>query len=83
MQGGQIKEPNDLRFEKLKLFSRGKLWDPSSDWDKWIDKIQKKRNAIHAFNNRDIETPTDFLDDLLKYDEFLDIVDSRLPYPDY
>lgn len=82
MQRGQIKEPNDMRFEELKQFSRGILWAPSSDWDKWIDKIQKKRNAIHAFNNRDIETPTNFLDDLLKYDEFLDIVDGRLPYPD-
>lgn len=80
-QKGQLIEPNDMSFEKLKQFSRGKLWDPSSDWDNWIDKIQKKRNAIHAFNSRDIETAIEFLDDLSKYDEFIDEVDGRLPYP--
>lgn len=80
-QKGQQIEPNDMSFERLKQFSRGILWPQSSDWDKWIEKIQKKRNAIHAFNNRDIETSDEFIDDILKYDEFINIVDSRLPYP--
>ena len=78
---GQLIEPNDMSFERLKQFSRGILWAQSSDWDNWIDKIQRKRNAIHAFNNRDIETSDEFIDDILKFDEFIDVVDCRLPYP--
>ena len=81
-QKAQIVEPNDMSFEKLKQFSRGILWDQSSDWDKWIDRIQKKRNAIHAFNDRDIGTAAEYLDDIRRYDRFIDLLDGRLPYPD-
>lgn len=79
---GAIIEPNDLSFENLKQFSREKLWAQGSNWDKWVDYIQYKRNAIHAFNTRDIGTPFDFLDSLEQFKKFIEIIDERIPYPD-
>lgn len=73
--------PNNLRFETLKQFSRGILWDEGSIWDSWIEKVQHKRNAIHAFNTKDIGSPTEFLEDINRFWEFISMVDSRLPYP--
>jgi hypothetical protein len=79
---GSLIEPNDMRFENLKQFSRGILWDKASDWDNWVERIQQKRNAIHAFNDRDIGTSIEFLEDIDMFNEFINIIDSRLPYPD-
>lgn len=74
-------EPNNMRFEDLKQFSRGIIWDKASDWDKWVESVQQRRNAIHAFNDRDIGTAIEFLEDIDKFTEFIKIIDLRLPYP--
>jgi hypothetical protein len=58
------------------------LWDKASDWDNWVKRIQQKRNAIHAFNDKDIGTFIGFLEDIDMFIEFINIIDSRLPYPD-
>jgi len=79
---GNLAEPNDMSFEGLKQFSRGILWDHGSEWDNWVESIQQKRNAIHAFNNRDIGASMDFMENIDKFSIFIDIIDSRLPYPD-
>ncbi len=80
---GTMIAPNDLKFENLKQFSRGILWESGSDWDDWIERIQYKRNAIHAFNTRDIGSSMEFLKDIDNFYEFISIIDSRLPYPDH
>lgn len=79
---GEIIEPNDMRFEYLKQFSRGILWDKGSEWDGWIEMIQQRRNAIHAFNDRNIGTPFELIENIEKYNTFIDVIDARLPYPD-
>ena len=78
---GQMVKPNDLSFEILKQFSRDILWNQGSDWDKWIERIQFKRNAIHAFNSRDIGDKAEFESDLIKFYDLIDLIDGRLPYP--
>lgn len=79
---GKIIEPNDLKFEVLKQFSRDKLWSKNDSYDKWIDKIQLRRNAIHAFNYRDIGNPKEFLEDINYFYSFIRRIDDQLPYPD-
>lgn len=75
-------EPNDMKFEGLKQFSRGILWHQTSDREQWIDKIQYRRNAIHAFNNRDIGSSADMPRDFMQFYLFICEIDGRLPYPD-
>ena len=78
---GQILEPEkDMRFEDLKKFSTGILWDDEKSKDYlWIDSIQKKRNAIHSFTYKDIGTPLDFLLDVDYLCEFVDMILNHLP----
>ena len=78
---GQILEPeNDMRFEDLKKFSTGILWDDEKSKDYlWVDSIQKKRNAIHSFTYKDIRTPLDFLLDVDYLCEFVDMILTHLP----
>ena len=76
----QIIEPNKMSFEALKQFSIGILWDSNNDPKyKWVDKVQYQRNAIHAFNYRNIGTPREFLDDIEYLYEFVDLLILRLP----
>ena len=78
---GQILEPEkDMRFEDLKKFSTGILWDDEKSKDYiWVDSIQKKRNAIHSFTYKDIGTPLDFLLDVDHLCEFVDMILNHLP----
>jgi hypothetical protein len=79
-QDKKMIEPNDLSFEYLKQFSRGILWELHSAEDNFVESIQLKRNAIHAFNDRYIGNSYEFLDDIKKFGEVIDLIDTRLPY---
>lgn len=78
---GKVLEPEkDMRFEDLKNFSTGVLWDDDKSSDNlWVDSIQHKRNAIHSFTYKDIGTPADFLLDVDRLCEFVDMILNHLP----
>lgn len=52
------------------------------DWILWIDKVQQRRNAVHAYKHREIGTFKEFYQDLYKYNEFQKMISNILPYPD-
>ncbi|MNY57255.1 hypothetical protein D3C86_1934340 [compost metagenome] len=60
-------------FRKAKLLGNQEL--------KLIAALQAKRNAIHAFMDRDIGTMKEFHDAVAAYQRLLDGLSSRLPYP--
>lgn len=80
-RNGKVLEPeNDMRFEDLKIFSTGILWDDNESEDyKWVDSVQKKRNAIHSFTYRNIGTPEEFCTDISYLCEFVDMILMHLP----
>lgn len=79
-RGGELQEPDTMQFELLRQFLRRKVWgDP---WDSWLQQVQQRRNAIHAFRDRDIGSREEFLAAVRKYLVFLRYVNDRLPYPD-
>ena len=78
---GKLRDPDGLRLELMRHFFRKRIW--GDEWDVWIQHIQLRRNAIHAYENRDIGTFTEFFDDVRRYLEFIRYINSRLPYPDY
>lgn len=76
-------EPDSLMLGKLREFCNGKLWDKSEEWNDWILKIQERRNAIHAYKDRDLGDFIELQDNIAKYLEFVIQINDRLPYPDY
>ena len=74
-------DPDSLKFETLRQFVKKKKI-LSGSWDAWIERVQGRRNAIHAFKNRDIGTHNDLLLDMRRYLKFIEYVDTRLPYPE-
>jgi len=71
-----------LGFEELKQFFMKNIWtDSQKKWDSWLTKIQQRRNAIHAYKNRDIGTFDDFFEDLKIYMDFIIEIEGQVPYP--
>lgn len=80
LQRNKMVEPNKMKFEDLKNFSIGILFDDKQDaLYLWIDKIQHYRNAVHAFNYRDIGSPSEFLADMEEYYKYVDKILNRIP----
>ncbi|MDO4557124.1 MAG: hypothetical protein Q4B70_18595 [Lachnospiraceae bacterium] len=78
---GKIIEPESgLRFEDLKKYSIGILWDDETEPEYiWVNEVQHKRNAVHSFQYRDIGTPRDFLNDIERFYDFVQNIVFRLP----
>lgn len=80
MQRNRMVEPNKMKFEDLKNFSIGILFENNQDaLYLWIDKIQHYRNAVHAFNYRDIGTTAEFITDMGEYNEYVDKILNKVP----
>ncbi|WP_050385869.1 hypothetical protein [Bradyrhizobium pachyrhizi] len=77
----KIVEPDVLMLEPLrKYFAQKGLLSKNSL--ALIKLVQQRRNAIHAFQNKDIGTTKEFNDALRCYLDTLREVNGRLPYPD-
>ncbi|MCM1479927.1 MAG: hypothetical protein NC085_09495, partial [Muribaculaceae bacterium] len=72
--------PNKMTFNDLIEYSVGILWnDKCAPMYVWTDKIRNYRNAVHAFNYRDIGEPIDFICDMDELYEFVKQISNRLP----
>ena len=80
MRRGELQDPDRLQLEPMRQYFKKKIWDDT--WDKWVQRVQQRRNAIHAYKDRDIGTHSELLDDIRKYLVFLRYINIRLPYPD-
>lgn len=82
-QGFDLK-PNRLRFEELCRYFREHVWIPAqtAEWDDWLTMVRDRRNAVHAFNHREIGTLSDWAEAVIRYHGFIDELDSQVRYPD-
>lgn len=76
--------PNRLRFEELCRYYNEHVWTErqAGEWDGWLNTVRNRRNAVHAFNHRDIGTCEDWQEAVLRYLDFISELDGRVPYPD-
>lgn len=82
---GKITDPDTISLGNLREYFKANIWGkqkPSSEFNDWVLLIQQRRNAIHAFRNRDIGTVAEFKSHTKKYLAFLMFHLDRLPYPD-
>lgn len=81
---GAVQNPDGVTLEPLRQFFKRRIWieTPSDNWDSWIQRIQSRRNAIHAFKDRDIGSHTELVEDIRHYLVFIRRINGQLPYPD-
>ena len=76
--------PNRLRFEELCRYYDEHVWTlrQVTEWDDWLTMVRSRRNAVHAFNHREIGTLDDWTDSVIRYHELIEELDGRVPYPE-
>lgn len=77
---GQLVDPDQLMLEHLKQFFKTK--EIFIHWNKFVELVQQRRNAVHAFRTRKIGTHSEFCKTVIQYHEFLLEIKADLPYPD-
>lgn len=77
---GKLQDPDGLQLEPLRQFFRKRIWDDALDAT--VQHIQQRRNAIHAFQSRDIGTYDELVGAIRAYLKLLRYINARLPYPD-
>lgn len=81
LRRGDYVSQDVIGLEELRVYFKKKVWVNTDDWDDWICFIQTKRNAIHAFKQRDIGNTRQLHDQIFRLHEFVGEIDGRLPYP--
>jgi hypothetical protein len=73
--------PDGLSFEAMRVyFKNGELL--GAKIDTYVELVQQRRNAIHAYKHRPIGDDQEFQAAVLSYLRMLREVNARLPYPD-
>lgn len=83
LRRGRAVDPDELGFEQLRQFFNRDVWLPDQrTWDTWLEAIQRRRNAIHAYRDRDVGTHADFLAAIVGFHEFAMVLDGQVPWYD-
>ncbi|MCA9252240.1 MAG: hypothetical protein KDA54_14035 [Phycisphaerales bacterium] len=71
-------------LEQLRTFYEEHVWiEPErAELTDWILQVQRRRNAIHAYRDRELGTVREFRDDLIKYLKLIVNLEGRIPYPE-
>lgn len=79
---GDVQQPDEASLELLRQFFVRSVWTTGLDWNSYVQFVQLRRNAIHAFRYRDIGTFDEWRDSLRTHLAFVRDLNDRLPYPD-
>jgi hypothetical protein len=81
-RNGNLQDPGGCTLEPLRQFFVKNIWTVGEDWNQYVEHIQQRRNAIHAFTARDIGSFDDWKVELRRHLSFVREMNRRLPYPD-
>jgi hypothetical protein len=76
----KFQNPDGLQLESLRIFFKKKIWN--DEIDSWVQHIQSRRNAIHAYKDKEIGSLEELQTYMCKYLDILRYINFRLPYPD-
>jgi hypothetical protein len=79
---GSLIDPDRSELEGLRRFFVRRIWTLGRDWNPYVERIQRRRNAIHAFRARDIGMFADWGNELAFHLSFIRDINSQMPYPD-
>lgn len=75
-------DPDESHLGELRQFFVRRIWSPQNSWNPYVEMIQQRRNAVHAFKKREIGTFEEWTDALRLHLSFLREIANGLPYPD-
>ena len=77
-------DPDELTLERLRQFYAKYIWKDSQkrDWNDWVGQIRDRRNAIHAYQDRDLGSFSDYKESINYYLHFVLELEDHIPYPD-
>lgn len=81
-RSGGLTDPDGSTLEPIRQFFVERIWNVGADWNPYVVRVQRRRNAIHAFRARDIGTFDDWRDELAVHLSFVRDINSSVPYPD-
>lgn len=76
---GALLLPETVAFDRL-IASYEKKVD--SKFAPFLRRVQRRGNAIHHFQDKEIGTQEELVQDILEFERFISAVNGRLPYPD-
>jgi hypothetical protein len=79
---GTVQQPDEAALEMLRQFFVRRIWCDGTDWNPYVQLVQQRRNAIHAFRTRELGTFDEWRECLRKHLAFIQDMNDRLPYPD-
>ena len=80
-QLGNMRDPDVLGLEDLRRFINTEIFDGAWSWNDWVLLVQQRRNAIHAYRQRELGSFVEFEAAVRRYLEFLMDINTSLPYP--
>jgi hypothetical protein len=79
---GKLPDPDCLMLNSLRNFFVKRIWTSGADWNPYVERVQQRRNAIHAFKYQDIGSFSAWRAELPFHLSFVRDINARLPYPD-
>jgi len=79
---GQRIAPDESQIEELRQFFVKRIWNVGTNWSPYVELVQRRRNAVHAFKQRDIGTFQEWTHALRLHLTFVRDIGGGLPYPD-
>jgi hypothetical protein len=79
---GTILDPDGVTLEPLRVYFKQNIWSSDDEWDQWINHIQQRRNALHAFKAKPIGSAEEVHASMKTLLEFVRHMNGLLPYPD-
>ncbi len=79
---GSFIDPDGCMLGYLRQFFVKRIWDVGTNWNTYVKMVQDRRNAIHAFQHKDIGTFQDWTEALRLHLSFVRYTRGGLPYPD-
>jgi hypothetical protein len=81
-KNGKLIDPDVLTLERLRqFFTKKDLL--SSEWESYVQHVQSRRNAIHAFEDKELGTGLEYEQAVRRYLKLVREINSRIPYPDH
>lgn len=78
----KLRAQDKLRFEDLQTFFEEEVWQEFPSYQRAVETIRLRRNAIHSFSRRELGDWEAWCESVADYLDILFFLDELVPYPE-